>query len=120
MFGVAAVVSHIGSAPVETPQITSEVGFVSNPNIEPKARPSTGDFVTLNEILISPPAPLGSPGGFGGAELPSYWAVILTNPPTSSFSPLLFASPGLNVPEVAVNKPAIGDVVSLLMRSLNC
>ena len=66
------MVSQIGSAPVETPQITSDVGFVSNPNIDPNARPSTGDLVTLKEILISPPSPLGVPGGIGGAEFPSY------------------------------------------------
>ena len=75
--------------------------------------------MTLNEILMSPPAPLGFPGGFGGAELPSYCAVILTKPPLSSFNPLAFASPGSNLPGVAVNKPAIGEVVSLLIKAAN-
>ena len=99
MSGVATVVSHIGSAPVEFPHIISEVAFVSYPFIIPNARPSTGDFVTLNDILISPPAPLGFPGGIAGAELPSYFAVILTKPPTSSLIPLPSASPGLKLPD---------------------
>ena len=99
MLGVAAVVSQIGSAPVELPHIISEVGFVSYPFIIPNARPSNGDFVTLNDILMSPPAPLGFPGGTAGAELPSYFAVILTNPPTSSLIPLPSASPGLKSPD---------------------
>ena len=87
--------------------------------MEPNALPATGDLVTLKDILISPPEPLGVPGGITGAELPSYCAVILTIPPTSSLRPLLFASPGLNVPAVAEKSPATGDVVSLFMRSLS-
>ena len=65
------------------------------------------------------PGPLGVPGGIAGAELPEYCAVILTIPPTSSFKPLLLASPGLNVAAVAANSPATGEVVSLFIRSLN-
>ena len=72
MFGVAAVVSQIGSALVDTPHISSEVGFVSNPFIEPNALPADGDLSTLKESLISPPFPLGVPGRIGGAELPEY------------------------------------------------
>ncbi len=117
MFGVAAVVSHIGSAPVETPQINAEVGFCGTKFIVPKALGAASDLVTSIEILMLPPAPLGFPGGFGGAELPSYWAVILTKPPMSSFKPLPFASKGLNLPGVAENKPAIGEVVSLLIKA---
>ena len=87
--------------------------------MEPNALPATGDLVTLKDILISPPEPLGVPGGITGAELPSYCAVIVTIPPTSSLRPLLFASPGLNDPAVAEKSPATGDVVSLFIRSLS-
>ena len=99
--------------------MSSEVGFVSNPFIEPNALPWPGDLSTLKESLISPPFPLGVPGRIGGAELPEYWAVIWIKPPTSSFKPLLLASPGLNEPEVAEKRPAIWDVLSLFIRSLN-
>ena len=36
----------------------------------------------------------------------------------SSFKPLLFASPGLNVPETAPNRPATGEVKSSLIRAV--
>ena len=72
MFGVAAVVSQIGSAPVDSPHMSSDVGFVSNPFIDPNALPSPGDLSTLKESLMSPPFPLGVPGRIGGAELPEY------------------------------------------------
>ena len=66
---------------------------------------------------MSPPAPLGFPGGTAGAELPSYFAVILTKPPTSSLIPFPSASPGLKLPDCASNNPAIGEVVSLLIKA---
>ena len=74
--------------------------------------------MTLKVILILPPEPLGVPGGITGAELPAYCAVILTIPPTSSLRPLLFASPGLNVPDTAPNNPATGEVRSSLIRAV--
>ena len=81
----------------------------------PNALPSPGALVTLNTKSISPPYPLGTPGGIGGAELPSYCAVIVIKAPTSSNKPLLFISPGLNAEAVALNNPVIGDVVSLFI-----
>ena len=55
----------------------------------------------------------------GGAEYPSYCAVIINLPPVSSLSPFRFASPTPKGWAVAENKPATGDVVSLLIRSLS-
>ena len=55
----------------------------------------------------------------GGAEYPSYCAVIINLPPVSSLSPFRFASPTPKGSAVAENKPATGDVVSLLIRSLS-
>ena len=55
MLGVKAVVSQMGSAPVKSPQTLSDVGLVWKPNIDPKARPSSGEGTTLKVKLISPP-----------------------------------------------------------------
>ena len=119
MSGVVAVVSQIGSDPVRSPHISVEVSLSCMSVINPNAPPWFGAGVTLVSKVKSPPYPLGVPGGIGGEESPSYWAVITRRPPASSFNPLPFKSPWINALDADWKRPATGEVRSLSIRFSN-